>query len=306
LRKGEVQVGKSGLLVLAAGIGSRYGCLKQIDPVGPNGETIIDYSIYDAIRAGFDKLVFVIRRDIEEPFKETIGRRLEKRIAIEYVFQEQDALPAGFTVPPSRKKPWGTGHAILMAANVIREPFAAINADDFYGRNSFQLLGHHLQSRSPDYAMVGFVLRNTLSAFGSVARGVCRTSPDGFLESVTELTNIEEDGAAAKYTDANGQVHPLTGAEIVSLNMWGFTPTIFRHLSLKLVAFLQQHGQDEEAEFFVPTVANDLVASEHVRLKVLRTPDSWFGMTYRKDRPRVIESVRQLIARGDYPERLWT
>jgi UTP-glucose-1-phosphate uridylyltransferase len=296
---------KPTLLVLAAGIGSRYGGLKQIGPIGPGGESIIDYSVFDALRAGFGKLVFVIRRDIERPFKEFIGSRFERRVAVEYVYQELNNLPLGFSVPASRKKPWGTGHAVLMGSEVIREPFAAINADDFYGMNSFQLLGRHLASGTSDYAMVGFVLRNTLSEFGSVSRGVCKTSADGCLESVVELTRIERDGGAAKHADGAGQVHPLTGEEVVSLNLWGFTPSIFEHLRRELVSFLKQHGQDEKAEFFIPTVVNTLVSRGEARLRVLRTPDSWFGVTYREDRPRVTQSVRELIRRGDYPERLW-
>jgi UTP-glucose-1-phosphate uridylyltransferase len=294
------------LLVLAAGMGSRYGGLKQIDPVGPSGETIIDYSVYDALRAGFGRLVFVIRHDIESSFRETVGARFESQIAVDYVFQDLDRLPPGFTPPPSRTKPWGTAHAVLMAAETIREPFAVINGDDFYGKNSFRILGQHLASGSPDFAMVGFVLRNTLSEFGSVARGVCRTTPDDFLESVVELTHIEPDGAGARHTDRAGVRHPLTGGEIVSLNTWGFTPAIFEHLRREFSAFLQTRGQDPKAEFFIPTAVNTLVNSGQARVKVLRTPDSWFGITYREDRPRVIESVRRLVARGDYPSRLWS
>jgi len=296
---------KPTLLVLAAGIGSRYGGLKQIDPIGPGGETIIDYSVFDALRAGFGKLVFVIRRVIEEQFKQHIGSRFERRVAVEYVFQELDKLPPGFSLPSNRRKPWGTAHALLMGADVIREPFAAINADDFYGMNSFQLLSRHLASGSPDYSMVGFVLKNTLSEFGSVARGVCQTTADDYLQSVVELTHIERNGNAAKHTDASGRVHPLTGEEVVSLNLWGFTPGIFEHLQRELVSFLNQRGQDEKAEFFIPSVVNTLIGTGLARLRVLRTPDSWFGVTYREDRPRVIQSVRQLIQRGDYPERLW-
>jgi hypothetical protein len=293
------------LVVLAAGIGSRYGGLKQVDPVGPSGETIMDYSIYDALRAGFARLVFVIRRDIENAFRQTIGARFDQRVAVDYVFQELDKLPAPFAPPPNRRKPWGTGHAILMAQEAVREPFGVINADDFYGRHSFELLARHLQSASRDYAMVGFVLRNTLSEFGFVARGVCRTTPDDFLEDVVELTRIEREGDAVKYTDPAGKVHSLTGAETVSLNMWGFSPTILTHLRRELVVFLEAQGQDEKAEFFIPTVVNTLVSRGEERLKVLRTPDSWFGITYRQDRPRVIEDIRRLIAQGDYPDRLW-
>ena len=287
-------------------MGSRYGGLKQIDPVGPHGETLIDYSVYDALRAGFEMLVFVIRRDIEKQFKQTIGGRFESRIAVKYVFQQLDHLPQGHLVPANRQKPWGTGHAILMGAEVVNEPFAVINADDFYGAHSFRLLADHLRSGGPDYALVGFVLRNTLSEFGSVARGVCRLGHDGFLESVTELTRIEPDGAAAKYTDAAGQIHPLTGEEVVSLNMWGFTPTIFGHLHEQFIAFLKKHGQNEKAEFYIPTVVNTLIGAGQERLKVLRTSDTWSGVTYREDTAHVSKSIRRLVAGGNYPERLWT
>jgi UTP-glucose-1-phosphate uridylyltransferase len=297
---------KPTLLVLAAGMGSRYGGLKQMDSVGPNGATIIDYSIYDALRAGFGKLVFVIRRDIEEAFKQTIGRRFERQIAVEYVFQQLDSLPAGCRFSPLRKKPWGTGHAILMGEKVISEPFAVINADDFYGASSFRTLAEHLQSGTRDYALVGFVLKNTLSEFGSVARGICRASPNGFLEDVTESTRITRDGAAVKHTDGRGILHPLTGDEIVSMNMWGFTPTLFGHLREQLTAFLKDHGDDEKAEFYIPSAVNALIHDRKEHAKVLRTSDSWFGLTYSEDRPRVVESIRRLTANGSYPETLWT
>lgn len=297
---------KPTLLVMAAGMGSRYGGLKQIDPVGPNGETIIDYSIYDALRGGFGKLVFVIRHDIEAQFKEIVGARFEKRIPVEYVFQELTTLPPGFTVPPGRTKPWGTTQAILMAAEVVREPFAAINADDFYGAQSFQLLAQQLSSGSPDYAMVGFILRNTLSDFGSVARGVCQVGDDGLLQTVTELTKIERAGNGAQNTNPTGQVTRLTGDEAVSMNMWGFTPAIFPQLQTHFTAFLKKSGQELKAESYIPSVVNELIVAGQARVKVLRTHDSWFGVTYREDRPRVVESIRQLIARGDYPEALWS
>lgn len=294
---------KPTLLVLAAGMGSRYGGLKQIDPVGPNGETIIDYSIYDAARAGFGKVVFVIRRDIEEPFKKIVGARFEKKIAVEYVFQELDKLPPGFSVPAERTKPWGTGHAILMAADVVREPFAAINADDFYGAHSFRVLAEHLQS-STDFAMVGFTLRNTLSEFGSVARGVCKTNRDGFLETVTELTKIEREGAGAKAPGPDGKALALTGDETVSMNMWGFTTELFDCLRKLFVKFLEQHGKEEKSEFYIPSVVNEAIRVKCARVKVLRTPDAWFGVTYREDRPLVVDGIRKLIAHGDYPEKL--
>lgn len=290
---------------MAAGVGSRYGGLKQIDPVGPHGETIIDYSIYDAIRAGFGKLVFIIRQDIEQPFKEIIGQRFEKRLPVQYVFQELHKLPPGFTVPPGRQKPWGTSHAILMAGDAIHEPFAAINADDFYGFNSYKALCDHLAAGTTDYSMVGFTLKNTLSEHGSVARGVCQVTDTGYLKAVAELTKIEKDGAAARYTDEHGQIQRLTGEEPVSMNMWGFTPAIFGQLRTLLTAFLQKHGQHEKSEYYIPTAVNDLVAAGQCRVQVLRTPDSWFGVTYKEDRPAVVASIRALIARGDYPEQLW-
>ncbi len=292
------------LLVLAAGMGSRYGGLKQIDPVGANGETIIDYSIYDALRAGFQRVVFVIRRDIERQFREMIGSRFENKIRVEYVFQELDKLPAGFAVPANRTKPWGTGQAILTAADAIPGPFAAINADDFYGANSFHVLAEHFRSGTVDFAMVGFVLRNTLSEFGSVARGVCSTAHDGFLESVTEITKIERDGTGAVTRAPDGKVLRLTGDEMVSMNMWGFTPLLFGELRERFAGFLRSHGTEEKSEFYIPSAVNEIVQARRARVKVLRTPDSWFGVTYREDRSFVVEGIRKLIARGDYPARL--
>jgi len=296
---------KPTLLVLAAGMGSRYGGLKQMDPVGPSGETIIDYSIYDALRAGFGRLVFVIRKDIEEQFKEFVGTRFEKHIAVEYVFQELDKLPPGFSVPPGRAKPWGTAHAVLMAADAVREPFAAINADDFYGPQSYRLLAQHLQSGSADQAMVGFTLRNTLSDFGSVARGICQLDNRDYLRTVVELTKIERDGAGAKNTDAAGQITKLTGDEVVSMNFWGFTPTVFVQLKARFAEFLKNNRSHLKSEYYIPSAVNESVIGGQWRVKVLRTNDSWFGVTYREDRPRAIESIRTRIASGDYPEKLW-
>jgi hypothetical protein len=294
------------LLVLAAGMGSRYGGLKQIDPVGPAGETIIDYSIFDAMRGGFEKLVFVIRKDIEDDFREAVGTRFEKRIAVEYAFQELDRLPPGFSVPAGRTKPWGTTQAILMAENVIREPFAAINADDFYGADSFRVLAQQLKSGSEDYSMVGFVLRNTLSEFGSVARGVCQVGDSGYLQSILELTKIEPDGAGAKYTDAGGAIQKLSGEEPVSMNMWGFQPNLFGHLRREFSEFLTAQGREQKSECYIPMTVGNLVKKNLARCRVLRSDAAWFGVTYREDRPFVIEGIRKLIARGDYPEKLWT
>ena len=288
------------LLVMAAGMGSRYGGLKQLDAVGPGGEIIIDYSIHDALRTGFARLVFVIRHDIETPFREAIGRKFEKRVAVEYVFQELDELPPGFAVPAGRTKPWGTTHAILLAEEAVREPFAAINADDFYGRESFQVMADFLREGGGDYAMVGYTLRNTLSEHGSVSRGVCECDADGCLQAVTELTKIEKQGRGAQ---AEGRV--LSGNELVSMNFWGFTPALFPQLRERFEEFLRRSGRELKSECYIPTTVNELVASGTARVKVLRTPASWFGVTYKEDKPRITSGIRQLIARGDYPEKLW-
>jgi len=294
------------LLVLAAGMGSRYGGLKQIDPVGPAGETIIDYSIYDALRAGFGKLVFIIRKDIEQAFRETVGARFEKRAAVEYVFQSLEDIPPQFGVPAGRTKPWGTTQAILLAENAIHEPFAAINADDFYGAESYRELAGHLTSGSGDYAMVGFILRNTLSDFGSVARGICQVSGDGYLKNIMEMTKIERDGRGARNTDPAGNVTKLSGDEPVSMNYWGFTPRVFDQLRARFEKFLEQNATDLKAECYIPNTVGELVHDGEARVKVLHSRDSWFGVTYREDRPRVVESIRRLISGGQYPERLWS
>ena len=296
---------KPTLLVMAAGMGSRYGGLKQIDPVGPSGETLMDYSIFDAIRAGFGRVVYVIRKDIEAPFKETIGAKFEKRIPVDYVYQELDKIPAGFNVPEGRTKPWGTTQAVLMAEDAIREPFAVINADDFYGEEGYRVLAGHLNSGTPDYAMVGFVLRNTLSEFGSVARGVSRADANGYLQSVVELTKVEREGNGAKNTDPTGAVTQLTGDELVSMNMWGFQPSIFPLLRERFRTFIEKSGNDLKSEHYVPTAVNELVSSGQARVKVLRTNDAWFGVTYREDRPRVVDSIAALVKKGKYPEKLW-
>jgi UTP-glucose-1-phosphate uridylyltransferase len=291
---------------MAAGMGSRYGGLKQIDPVGPSGETLMDYSIFDAMRAGFGKLVFIIRKDIEEPFKQTIGARFDKRIPVEYAYQELDKLPSGFTVPEGRTKPWGTTQAVLMAEDLIQEPFAVINADDFYGAESYRVLAEHLKAGSPDYSMVGFVLRKTLSDFGSVARGVCRVSPDGHLERIEEMTSIERDGDGAKNTAPDGAETKLTGDEAVSMNYWGFTPAIFPQLRQVFHRFLEKSGQEMKTESYVPMAVGELVNAGEARVKVLHSADPWFGVTYREDRPRVIDSIRALVDDGVYPQALWS
>ncbi|HUX45593.1 MAG TPA: sugar phosphate nucleotidyltransferase [Terracidiphilus sp.] len=296
---------KPTLLVMAAGLGSRYGGMKQLDPIGLEGETMMDYSIFDARRAGFGRVVFVIRKQIEQAFLETLGTHYAKRIQVDCVFQEMDNLTEGHKVPAERVKPWGTTHAILMATGVIHEPFAVINADDFYGPESFQLLARHLSAGGDDYAMVGYVLRNTLSEFGSVARGVCHVSADGYLETIEELKQIEPDGGHAKNTDAEGNVKRLTADEVVSMNMWGFTPRVFGQLKVHFERFLDEYSGDLKAECYIPSTVNALLGAGEARVKVLRSTDSWFGVTYREDRPRAVDSIRKLVAGGYYPRRLW-
>jgi UTP-glucose-1-phosphate uridylyltransferase len=293
------------LLVLAAGMGSRYGGLKQIEPVGPSGEAIIDYSVFDAIRAGFGKLVFVIRKDIEPAFKEFVGARFEKHIPIEYAYQELDKIPAGFQVPAGRTKPWGTTQAVLMTEGMINEPFAMINADDFYGAESYRVLAEHLKSGSEDYAMVGFVLRNTLSDFGTVARGVCQVSDTGYLTGIVEMTAIARDGNHAKNTDADGKVTSLTGDEPVSMNYWGFTPKIYAQLREHFNEFLKANGNDLKKECYIPNTVNEIIVAGEGKVKVLKSNDPWFGVTYREDHPTVVANIQRLVKEGKYPEKLW-
>lgn len=299
------------LLVLAAGIGSRYGGLKQLDPVGPSDEIIIDYSIYDAIRAGFGKVVFLIRKDIEQPFKESIGNRYQGKIDIDYAFQEIAAIPSGFKVPDDRNKPWGTGHAILMAKDVINEPFAVINADDFYGRSGFKLLADFFAVTPAEtngianFAMAGFVLRNTLSEHGTVSRGVCSVDAGGFLTDVVELTKIAKRGEAAKNLAEGETITELTGDEIVSLNMWGFTPAIFRHLESQFLEFIREKINVPKSEFFIPSVVDRMIKEKSAKLKVLESADPWFGVTYREDKPLVTANIQKLVDLGVYPAKLF-
>ena len=293
------------LLVLAAGMGSRYGGLKLIEPVGPGGEAILDYSIYDARRAGFGRIVLVIRKGIELQIKERISARFEKHLSVEYVFQEVNRLPPGFHLPAGRVRPWGTTHAILMAAGAIHEPFAVINVDDFYGAESYRTLANHLQSNTTDYATIGLVLRNTLSEFGTVARGVCEVDSNGYLQGILELKNIEREGGHAKDIDAEGRETKLTGNETVSMNMWGFTPEVFPQLGEQFENFLEVHGTSLEAECFVPNTVNNLLSTRQARVRVLRCADSWFGVTYREDHSRAVERIRHLVEAGHYPKKLW-
>ncbi len=298
---------KPTLVVLAAGIGSRYGGLKQIEPIGPSGEIVIDYSIYDAIAAGFGKIVFVIRRDIEEAFRAKADPHFARRIPVDYAFQELSDLPAGFQPPAARPKPWGTAHAVYAARKAVKEPFGVINADDFYGRSSFQLLADQLKkydAKDNRYCLVAFVLRNTLSDFGPVARGVCRATADGHLAEVVERKRIEPDGHAAKFLDGE-EWKPLTGDEPVSMNLWGFTPTFFDYLEEDFRAFLAVSREDPKAEHQLPTVVDKLVHQRRVTVDILQSHEKWLGVTYPDDKALVQKGVRDLIKAGVYPEKLW-
>lgn len=296
------------LFVLAAGMGSRYGGLKQLDGLGPNGETIMDYSIFDAIRGGFGKVVFVIRKDFEADFREKIIRKYENHIPVEVVFQTIDNLPAGFSVPADRVKPWGTNHAVLMGVGVINEPFAVINADDFYGRDSFAVLGKQLAAMAGmenDYCMVGYRVGNTLSESGSVARGVCATDAEGYLTTVVERTAIERIDGKVSFRDDDGTLVTIADNTPVSMNMWGFTPDYFGYSEEAFVNFLKENGDNPKSEFFIPLVVNDLIGSGTARVKVLDTTSKWFGVTYADDRQGVVDKIEALIAAGEYPSKLF-
>jgi UTP-glucose-1-phosphate uridylyltransferase len=297
------------LLVLAAGMGSRYGGLKQLDAIGPAGETIIDYSVYDAKRAGFGNVVFVIRRDIEDVFKDKVGCRYAGEIPVTYAYQQLDALPAGFSVPEGREKPWGTGHAILAARDLINEPFAVINADDFYGAGGYTTACKHLQraqdSGNADYCLIGYRLGNTLSEHGSVSRGICQRDTDGYLDHVVETHNIARADGGIHADGPDGGKQRLSGDEVVSMNLWGFTPSIFDHLESQFKRFLKTRGGEMKSEFYIPSVVNELIQSGQARAKVLSCEAKWFGVTFREDRPSVEESVRKLVEGGVYPSPLW-
>jgi hypothetical protein len=299
------------LVVMAAGIGTRYGGFKQIDPVGLNGEIIIEYSIYDALKAGFRKVIFVIRRDMEAAFRERVGRAVEKRMDTVYVFQDLGDMPEGFSVPASRKKPWGTGHAVLSCKRAVRTPFAVINADDFYGATAFQALADYLRQAQDregiyEYGMVGYALGNTLSEHGHVARGVCQVTLDGFLIDVRERTRIERTPDGIQYTENGADWVRLPPDSIVSLNTWGFTLSIFQELEARFPLFLQKNiAALTKSEFFLPDIVGDLVKEGKARVKVLPTKEKWYGVTYQEDRPRVQTAIREMIRQGLYPEKLW-
>ena len=299
---------KPTLFVLAAGMGSRYGGLKQLDGLGPHGETIMDYSIFDAIRSGFGKIVFVIRKDFEDDFRKIILSKYENHIPVEVVFQAIDNLPEGFVCPEGRTKPWGTNHAVLMGKDVIKEPFAVINADDFYGRNSFEVIAQELskpKEEKGDYCMVGFRVGNTMSESGSVARGVCQTT-DGYLTTVVERTAIEyNDKHEITFVDENGVTQTLEPNTPVSMNLWGFTPDYFKFSEGYFVDFLKENIDKPKAEFFIPLVVNELITKNIAKVKVLDTVSKWFGVTYAADRQGVVDKLADLHAKGEYPEKMF-
>ncbi|MCK5028637.1 MAG: nucleotidyltransferase [Bacteroidales bacterium] len=296
------------LLVLAAGMGSRYGGLKQLDQVGPSGETIIDYSVYDAIEAGFNKIVFIIRKDIEKDMKELLFDKYSKKIKIDYVFQELDNIPEGVDLPADRVKPWGTGHAVLMAKGVINEPFVVINADDFYGKSAFRVVADYMKSNQDDLkgknCMAGYLLKNTLSDYGHVSRGVCKVNEKNELVEITERTKIEWKNKKI-IADNNGNDLELDGDVFVSMNFWAFTPDVFPELESEFKKFIQKNSTDIKSEYYIPSIVSHQMNSSLATFKVLEANDQWFGVTYKEDKPIVIEKIKKLTEAKEYPEKLW-
>ena len=295
---------KPTLLILAAGLGSRFGGLKQLEPVGPAGETVLDYSVFDAQRAGFGRVVFLIRKDFESDFRKRVGGKWESRIDVAYAHQSVDVLPPGFTAPPGRDKPWGTAHAVWCAKSAISTPFAVVNADDFYGADAYVKLAAFLMDRSTpptNFCMIGYQLGQTLSDHGAVARGICRLDASGFLDAIEEVTGLErsEDGARARRMD--GSVRTFPDTRTVSMNCWGFRPVIFKELDLLLPAFLKSHGANKTVEYYLPTVVNDLVSKGAARVHVLQTESRWFGVTFREDAKGVVQAIAGMTSSGSYP-----
>jgi len=301
---------KPTLLVLAAGMGSRYGGLKQMDPMGPNGETVLDYSVFDAVRAGFGRVVFIIREDFSEAFKTGVGERFAGRIQVDYAFQKLEDLPDGFTVPTGRTKPWGTAHAVRAARHLVNEPFAVINADDFYGQDAYVSAARFFQNAPPQnekahYALIGYPLINTLSDHGDVNRGICTQAAGGLLEGVEEYVKIQrdEDGVVRGNT-LSGARNVVNAGAPVSMNFWGFTACFFEHLEADFIHFLTSHGQGEKSEYYIPTVVDTLIQAGKADCEVLTTTSQWFGVTYPEDKPHVVKSIQKLINSGDYPSPL--
>lgn len=300
------------LVVMAAGLGSRYGGLKQIDPVGDHGEIIIDFSLYDAVLAGFKKVVFLIKRSIADEFKEVIGDRISRFMDVKYAYQELDVLPAGYRIPEGREKPWGTAHAVLCCRDVIDAPFAVINADDYYGKEAFRLIYDYLAQMEDDsdyrYAMVGYTLEKTLTDHGHVARGVCTVSPDGYLKDIHERTHIKKRDGRAEYTEDGGASWTvIPEGSTVSMNLWGFSQTLLGEIAERFPPFLEQDAVENplKAEFFLPSVVDSLLKKGKATVRVLRTPDRWYGVTYRDDKPVIVEAIRAMRKQGMYPDVLW-
>jgi len=297
------------LLILAAGMGSRYGGMKQVDSFGPSGETITDYSIYDALDAGFNRVVFVISPKMEKDFGENYLKRFPSGLEVDYVIQSVDNIPQGLVLPPERMKPWGTAHAVLMAKETIGEPFAVINADDYYGRESYRIM-HEFLSRTSEavpgqYCMVGFQLRKTITEHGSVARGVCQVNDQGFLTGMVERTKIFLKDGSIVYEDGDGSVHGLDPMNTVSMNLFGFAPDFFGHLEDHFTVFIKENLHNPKAEFFIPLAVDRLINNGTATMSVLQTPESWFGVTYQEDKPKVLKAIRDLVERGVYPQTLW-
>ena len=299
---------KPTLFVLAAGMGSRYGGLKQLDGLGPNGETIMDYSIFDAIKAGFGKVVFVIRESFGKDFKEIVVDKYKGLIDVEIVFQDVEKVPQGCTYNTEREKPWGTNHAVLMGSDVIKEPFAVINADDFYGQESFGVLADFLRSvvgEKNKYCMIGYRVGNTLSESGAVSRGVCVVDENNYLKTVIERTHIEEKGGTIVYTDEKGEEVAIPPNTPVSMNMWGFTPDYFDYSWDFFKQFLAERGQELKSEYYIPLAVNELITQGKVTCEVLDTPSKWFGVTYAEDRPQVVLKINELVRKDIYPQKLF-
>ncbi|MGI6622179.1 MAG: nucleotidyltransferase [Clostridiaceae bacterium] len=300
------------LVIMAAGMGSRYGGLKQIDPIDDHGHLIIDFSIYDAIKAGFEKIFFIIKKENEADFREKIGNRIKNHINVEYVFQSLEDLPEGYSVPEGRVKPWGTGHAVLRCAGKINGPLAVINSDDYYGRNAFSMIYDYLKNEKDkekySYAMVGYIIENTLTDNGYVARGVCSVNDDGYLTEITERTRIEKKGEGAAYTLDDGRTWiPVPRGSIVSMNMWGFTNRILGELNSRFKTFLDENLKTNplKAEFFLPDVVGDILKEDKATVRVLKSHDKWYGVTYKEDKERVVKAIAKLKKEGFYPEILW-
>ncbi len=284
------------LVVMAAGMGSRFGGLKQIEPIGPGGEVLLDYSVYDAVKAGFTKVVFVIKHAIEKDFKEMVGKRIANRVKVEYVFQETDKLPDGYTCPTDREKPWGTAHAILCCKDAVKEPFAVVNADDYYGRSAFQQMADFLNTDSPDYAMVGFRLANTLTENGYVSRGVCEIE-DGLLKTVTERTKIVD----CKYTEDDGATWiELPADTVVSMNLWGFRPDVFGYIETGFKKFLDEKINVPKSEYYLPSVVSERIENGEKQVRVLVAEEKWYGVTYKEDKQVVVDAITKMMNKGLY------